>query len=231
MLSTYQKVARIWWTGEWKHETNFNSQVLNEISANDGKLTDSLAQRIASKYRVARQFPKFCKTSNAKEAYEYAPIVERINATLPSLKATNLPTHVIEIAHELSLLRIVDKGGQQSVVPSGQKGRHFTKGGCVPISAVSKWIWFGRPEVGVIYDKEARDTMNQLGYSVPHGNYRAYVAAFGEVYDKRVDELEQALDGLGSERPVEKWASRKLLDLWLWYNSPSNTKDRGEGHC
>lgn len=230
-FSTYQTVARLWWIGEWKHEICFNSRILDSIAVNGGELTNETTQQIADKYKVARQFPKFSKVAKAKAPDEYAPVVKCVNAILPSLSTTALPDMVCKTADDLALMRIVDRGGKRRVVKSRKEGNFFTNRGCAPVSAVSKWTWFGRPDVGVIYDKEARMTLRRLGHSVPEGNYRAYVTAFEDAYAKRASDLEYALDSLGPEKPTESWASRKLLDLWLWYNSPTNNNRRSRKRC
>ncbi len=228
-FATFRDVASRWWKGEWRQETEFNDRMLSDIRHNGGLLSGEIALRIARKYRVVRQFPKFDTVSKMKHASEFDPVAQTINYAVPVLNTANLADQVSAIAAELAALRIVGLGKRAQAVTGG-KGRYFTNKGCVPVSAVSKWTWFACPEIGVIYDKEARMTLRAIGFEVPDRDYPAFVNAFEQLYRNKRGDLDTAVASLGAAKPSEPWAGRKLLDLWLWYNSPTNPV-RGRSRC
>jgi hypothetical protein len=160
----------------------------------------ALLARTAAVFLVARQFPKRHPTDRARD-FDLA--VAPFQKCLSGLTAENVVSRVTQFASAL--------GAIEGLVKRKLKSDE----GIRPLSAASKFVWVGAPEMGIIYDSLARTYLGHLGHRVPTGDYRLFVAAFLSELPKHEGELSAVVQQLGPEAAAKPWMKRKLFDLWL----------------
>jgi hypothetical protein len=160
----------------------------------------ALLAAIATHFIVARQFPK--RTNRAED---FNPAVEPFRLAATGLSKENLVERVGTFATELRDLKITKL--------NTKTGKHD-----LPTSACSKFLWCAQPNVSIIFDRRARDCLEQLGHRVPAGSYASYVTAFEEEFLRHEASIHAALPLMGLPESARPWSSRKLLDFWLYAN-------------
>lgn len=209
---SFQQAAEMYRKGRrWEIESPL-------MEAFSGSVTSQDVARLASLFQIARQFPRWNPDrTNRKPADEYQAVVKRIKDYGQGLTSEDMVPTVNRLAAELSRLRVIHGEGAFRTVDDGSEGRPYTKGGCVPISAASKFLWFANPEVGIIYDTRAARSMRRLNRITWKSDYAAYVKSFLELLSERRSEIEEAVKAMGLPKPYS-WAASKLLDSWLYQN-------------
>ena len=192
---------------ETRRWLSLESALVDEMRAGP---TAELLARTAAVFMVARQFPKRHPTDRARD-FDLA--VAPFQQCLSGLAAENVVSRVTQFAFAL--------GAIEGLVRRKLKNDE----GIRPLSAASKFVWVAAPEIGIVYDRLARTYLGRLGYRVPIGDYRGFVAAFLSELPKHEDELSAVVKRLSTEAAAKPWMKRKLFDLWLYSNGKAALTD------
>ncbi|MGQ3049846.1 MAG: hypothetical protein ACT6Q8_24275 [Niveispirillum sp.] len=171
-------------------------------------ITPTLLDDIAASFIISRQFPR---RSNVR-SFDFEPVVLPLKEALDGIDCHNLVDRVEVMADRLCAVPGLVKRNA-----AGKPDR--------PISACSKFIWCGRPDIGVIYDRRARVYLRELGHASPDGDYSAYVRAFRSELSRLDNEIYPVAASYSSVLTISsgqliamEWFPAKLLDLWLYSN-------------
>ena len=172
---------------------------------------------IAASFRTARHFPK-SDPKAPRRSEDYAIASQLVNDHGRGLATVAGTVHAVDfIAKELQAARRANGKPYTTARKNG--------GGVLPLSAVSKWVWFVSPDVAVIYDDLGRTSMQFLGYHMPEGDYALYCCVFQHLLRVHVSKLLEAGDCLVGllaqhDSPLsQRTATRKVLDLILVGNA------------
>jgi hypothetical protein len=160
----------------------------------------------ARAHMVARQFPK---RHGRERARDFAPIVKPLRQALDELDRDNLVARVEQLAEKFAKI--------PGLVRSNRGDRESSR----LLSAASKFLWIGAPEIAIVYERWSATALRKLGYSVPTGDYRAFVEAHRTELPKHDAELDSVAAALVRAHPSLSelgWLKARLFDLWLYAN-------------
>ncbi|WP_154667319.1 hypothetical protein [Niveispirillum irakense] len=178
------------------------------IEKMNSSINESILNEIAASFIISRQFPR---RSSSDRNSDFSPVIAPLSQAIDGVSHINIIARVEKMADDLRAIPGLVKHNA-----AGNPDR--------PISACSKFIWCGRPDVGVIYDRRARTFLRKLGHSVPDGDYGAYVRAFRAELSKRSEAISavsstyEPLLVVSGPLSAADWFPSKLLDLWLYSN-------------
>ena len=180
----------------------------------EAELVDSARQtitpegllRAARLHKVARQFPK---RHGRERARDFEPIVRPLRQALDELSRDNLAARVEELAEEMAR------------IPGLVRSKRGDRESAHLLSAASKFVWIGAPEIAIVYERWSAVTLRKLGYNVPTLDYGAFVGAHAVELAKHDADLDSAAATLIRAHPNLSefgWLKTRLFDLWLYAN-------------